>query len=152
VGISAVLAELARMRDGSRLPSGASELRTEVPAAPSVPGPLTVAVPQPMRPASPAQAASRARPEPQVQSREPRAPAAPTPSSVEISAAAIERLRSTVPRSEPPRAPASGEVEEVPLSPTEASQQAPAPRPVEETPVPEPKVTAEDRTAESAAE
>ncbi len=151
VGISAVLSELARLREGKPVSLGTPELRPEVPAAPSVPGPLTVAVPQPMRPASPAQPAPRPRPEPrpepQVQNREPRVPAAPPPSSVEISAAAIERLRTAVPRSEPQRAPASGEVEEVPLSPTEASQQTPPHRSVEE-----PKVTAEDRTAETAAE
>jgi hypothetical protein len=152
VGISAVLSELARLREGKPLSPGASELRPEISAAPSVPGPLTVAVPQAMRPAGPAQPAPRPKPEPQVQNREPRVPAAPTPSSVEISAAAIERLRTTVPRPDPQRAPASGEVEEVPLSPTEAAQQTPPARPVEETPVPEPKVTAEDRTAESAAE
>ena len=152
VGISAVLSELARLREGSRFASDTPELRPEISAPSSVPGPLTVAVPQPMRTATPPQGTLRSKPEPQSQISASRAPAAPTPSSLEISAAAIERLRTTVPRNEPPRAPASGEVEEVPLSPTEASQQTSAPRPVEQTPVPEPKVTAEDKTVESAAE
>lgn len=153
VGISAVLAELGRFREGSGASNplssgaeGASDLR----AAPSLPGPLTVSVPTGMRGASPAPAAPRPRTEPQV--REVRPAAAKTSSSsVEVSAAAIERLRSTIPRNETTTTEVSRQLEEVPLSPTEASQQQAVAPGAPETEPAEP-LRAEDRTPESATE
>jgi hypothetical protein len=154
VGISAVLAELGRFREGSGasnpLSSGA-EGQSDLRVGPTLPGPLTVAVPTGMRGANPAPAAAlRPRTEPQV--REVRPAAAQTSSSsVEVSAAAIERLRSTIPRNETTATEASRPLEEVPLSPTEASQQQAVARGAPETEPAEP-LTAEDRTPESATE
>jgi hypothetical protein len=74
---------------------------------------------------------------------------AANPSAVEVSAAAIERLRSSIPRTERPRAEPSDaeDYEDVPLSPNGAAHHRPAPprAPVAEAPAPEPRVAAEDR-------
>jgi hypothetical protein len=67
---------------------------------------------------------------------------------VDVSAGAIERLRSTIPRTERPKTEPSvvAADEEVPLSPSEAVPQQPAPRPEGgEAAPPGPRVTAEDR-------
>jgi hypothetical protein len=77
------------------------------------------------------------------------------PSAVEVSAAAIERLRSSIPRTERPRAEPSvvADIEGVPLSPNNGGAHQPQSRPrPAETPVPEPKVTAEDRAGTGAVE
>jgi hypothetical protein len=83
-------------------------------------------------------------------------PAAPAPSgasAVEVSAAAIERLRSSIPRAERPRAePAvTAEGEEVPLSPNGAATFA-QPRPSSAEPPTPPPVAAEERAADAAVE
>ena len=158
VGISALLAELARLRTGGAASMGAlppvlGESKDAIPVAPSIPGPLTVSVPS-ARVSPAATSSPRSKPEPQVRGARP-VPTPPTPgaSSVEVSAAAIERLRSTIPRNESPRPPASSDVEQVPLSPEETAQQQEPTVVAPESPLPEPKVTAEDRPApESAAE
>jgi hypothetical protein len=158
IGISALLAELARLRNGGAgslgtLSASRTEAQPNVSVAPTIPGPLSVSVGGPRLPTAPAMA-SRAKPE--TQAREARPAPAPVsgPSSVEVSAAAIERLRSTIPRNENGRPAASGELDEVPLSPNNepAQQQAPAGT-APEVPIAEPRVTAEDRTpAQSATE
>jgi hypothetical protein len=155
VAISVVVGELARLRDaqaGYLTPenSARNEVHPKIPAAAAVPGPLTVSVPAGTRglTAAPAPAPVRAKPEAAVV-REGRAGPGSSASSVEVSAAAIERLRSTIPRNEPSRA----DLDEVPLSPNEASQPEPAATAGSGgTPVTEPKVTAEDRTDGSATE
>ena len=81
---------------------------------------------------------------------------ASAPSAVDVSASAIERLRSGIPRAERPRAEPSivAEHDEVPLSPNGAAHhqtQQPGPVGVEATP-PEPKVTPEDRAGGAAVE
>jgi hypothetical protein len=158
IGISALLAELARLRNGgagslATLSASGTEAQPNVSVAPTIPGPLSVSVAGPRLPTAPA-VPSRAKPE--TQAREARPAPAPVsgPSSVEVSAAAIERLRSTIPRNENGRPAASGELEEVPLSPNNEppQQQAPAGT-APEIPIAEPRVTAEDRTpAQSATE
>jgi hypothetical protein len=81
--------------------------------------------------------------------REPRVaetpPPPPAPASVDVSAAAIERLRSTIPRADRPKAEptAVAEGEEVPLSPN-GNQPAP-PRPPAAEPPLEPRLTPADR-------
>src|SRR5216683_2460368 len=95
IGLSAVLSELARLADG---------LKRVAARAPQRPGEVLEA---------------------EVPAREvrPVAPYQPSPSSVEVSAAAIERLRSTIPRTDAPRVepPAAGYGEEAPLSPNGAT-------------------------------
>jgi hypothetical protein len=159
VAISAVVGELARLRNaqaGYLTPesSARNEVQPKLPAAAAVPGPLTVSVPARTRglTAAPAPGPVRAKPEVAVV-REGRSGPASSASSVEVSAAAIERLRSTIPRNEASRPDASPSVEEVPLSPNEALQpQSAATTGSGGTPVTEPKVTAEDTTDGSATE
>ena len=95
------------------------------------------------------------RPRPEAPAREAR-PAeqpypAPAPSAVEVSAAAIERLRSSIPRTERPRAEHSvvADDDEVPLSPNGAGHhQAQQARPASAEPAPpEPRVGADERGA-----
>jgi hypothetical protein len=89
--------------------------------------------------------------------REPRPsePAPAGPSAVEVSAAAIERLRSSIPRTEQrPRADvaAASDADDVPLSPNGATAHA-APRPAgDDAPRSEPQIAAEDRAADGPVE
>jgi hypothetical protein len=160
IGLSAVVSELARLAEGlrrvaARPPQRAAEV--SAPAAPAVPAsplplPAPTASPAARPPASNVPLPPRPRTE--VPAREPR-PAAPyqaSPSSVEVSAAAIERLRSTIPRTEPPRvesqgttqatAQGPGYAEETPLSPNGAAAGG---RTRAEPAVREPRVAADDR-------
>ncbi len=134
IALSAVVAELGRLAEGLRpRPAARSAARAgEVPesvakpaAAPAAPAavmPMATA-PQGAYPsAASSPVPSRLRPEVplrDLRSPEPY-PAGAPPSSVEVSAAAIERLRSSIPRTE--RAglkvePSDADLEEVPLSP-----------------------------------
>jgi len=121
------------------------------PAQPAAPGPV-IAPPAPAAAAgqrAPAQPSLTARPE--MPSRQPHPGEAyqPAPSAVEVSAAAIERLRSSIPRTERPRAEPSGaDIDEAPLSPNGAGSQ---PRAPEGAPS-EPRITAEDRDGDAAVE
>jgi len=154
IGISAVVSELARLADGlGRSPKRASQRPGELvepspPALPASPLPPPVAVPGPRPAASSAPpGAARAR---EVLPREARPAAShqPSPSSVDVSAAAIERLRSTIPRTDSPRvepAPAA-HAEETPLSPNGATAPyAPPPRTTAQPEVPEPRAGPEER-------
>jgi hypothetical protein len=155
IGISAVVSELARLADGlGRVPKRASQRPGELvepspPALPASPLPPPAAVPSPRPAASSAPTAPgppRAR---EVLSREPRPAAShqPSPSSVDVSAAAIERLRSTIPRTDSPRvepAPAA-HAEETPLSPNGATAPYPPPRTTAQPEVPEPRAEPEER-------
>jgi hypothetical protein len=161
IGLGAVVAELARVSDalkgsaGTR-PSGRG-VETSEP---------TVAVAPSMVPAAPmaagatpamnlgARSPQRTRPEPSARAaRSPSsgskpAPAA-APSAVDVSAAAIERLRATISRNERPGVEPSvvAASEEVPLSPSEVvSQQVPASEGDAAAPF-EPQITAEDRAS-----
>ena len=155
IGLSAVVTELSRLADAIRggAPARAPQQRADQmfePSAPSFPAtslPPPVAVPSP-RPAAPnIPAAPRSRPEAGPREARPLPIQQPSPSSVDVSAAAIERLRSTIPRAEGPRAdqgvPAQGE--ETPLSPNGPAQYAPAARGRPDVAAPEPNIPAEDR-------
>jgi hypothetical protein len=181
VGLSAVVSELARVAEGLKTRPNA----TRPAARGAEPEVTTPAIPaSPMIPAAPAPApAASARPlqdviptspplpppprprPPEPPARELRPPepypappaAANAPSAVDVSSAAIERLRSSIPRTE--RSPMVADVEDVPLSPNGAVQQPSAParrtaaeRTAAEIPAPEPRVNAEDRAAGTAAE
>jgi hypothetical protein len=178
VGLSAVVTELARVAEGlkarpaTRPAAAAKSAELQEPALqpitqpviqPPAPMPAPAAMPPPLAP-SPAAVAASMRPASQPAMPAPRpvpelpvAQARPTehypaanPSAVEVSAAAIERLRSSIPRTERPRAEPSevGDYEDVPLSPNGAAHHRPAaqPRaPAAEAPAAEPRVAAEDR-------
>ena len=162
IGISAVVNELARLADGlGRVPKRASQHPGELvepspPAFPASPVPPPVAVPGPRPPTSSSQPAApapaRAR---EVLAREAARPAAShqaSPSSVDVSAAAIERLRSTIPRTDAPRVEPTpaGHAEETPLSPNGATAPyAPPPRTTAhaQPDSPEPRVEPEERAS-----
>jgi hypothetical protein len=174
VGLAAVVSELARVAEGLKArpvatrPTARAAEAAEPVASPAPPATApVVTAPPPVAPAPnvrpvqdvvPAAPPRSPRPEPQVREVRPPlpepyppAPAAPAPSTVEVSAAAIERLRSSIPRTERPAV----EIEEVPLSPngTVHAPAAPPPRrPAPEVSPPEPKVTAEERPAGTAVE
>ena len=130
IGLSAVVGELARLandlkgnelRVGERRGDGLEGLAAPVVAAPMPPVPATVSAPgrqpAPNLPLPP-------RPRTDFPAQEGRPVVHPaSPSSVEVSAAAIERLRSTIPRTETGRVEpaAPGYSEEAPLSPNGAA-------------------------------
>jgi hypothetical protein len=154
IGLAAVVSELGRVGDALKTRAvarrAAEPVEAPAPAAPSivaVPPPPAAAGPRPS-PAGGAPVGQRSRPD--VPAREPRAPQphpAAAPTAVDVSASAIERLRSTIPRSERPKAEPSvvAEGEEVPLSPSEGVPHQPA------APL-APKITAEDRASGAAVE
>jgi hypothetical protein len=157
IGLAAVVSELGRVGDALKTRAvarpaarAAEPVEAPAPAAPSmvaVPPPPAAAGPRPS-PAGAAPVGQRSRPD--VPAREPRAPQphpAAAPTAVDVSASAIERLRSAIPRSERPKAEPSvvAEGEEVPLSPSEGVPHQPA------APL-APKITAEDRAGGAAVE
>jgi hypothetical protein len=156
IGISAVVSELARLADGlGRVPTRASQRPGELvePSPPTLPAsrlspPVAVPGPRPAASSAPtAPGPARAR---EVLPREARPTAShqPSPSSVDVSAAAIERLRSTIPRTDSPRVePApTAHAEETPLSPNGATAPyAPPPRTTAQPEVPEPRAGPEER-------
>jgi hypothetical protein len=155
IGLSAVVRELARLADGlKRVAAGPPQRTGEVfePVAPAVsasPLPAPIAASNPRPPASNLPMPSRSRTEVAAREVRPGGSYQPSPSSVEVSAAAIERLRSTIPRTEAPRVepPVAGHGEEAPLSPNGATAHyQPAGRTrAEPATTPEPRVTAEER-------
>jgi hypothetical protein len=178
IGLSVVVMELGRVAEGLKArsasraaaaereaqeprPQPRADTRVETRGEPRVEPAVLTAPPIP--PPAPAPAASQ-RPPPSIPARPvPEAPVRPTrpaepfpatPSAVEVSAAAIERLRSSIPRTERPRADAStdADIEDTPLSPNGAAQRsAPAPRAPEAAPAP-PRAAAEDRASGAAVE
>ena len=167
IGLSTVVSELnhlgeaLRARPTARPGRTAAEAPEPVAAAPA-PAPVaaapvaTAAAPPPSaRPAAPqVPASARARAEASLRDLgppEPRQPAAP--SAVEVSAAAIERLRSSIPRAERGRPEPSvvAELDEVPLSPNGAAPHSqPSRAPVAET-APEPKAEGAARAGDATA-
>jgi len=162
IGLSAVVSELGRVAEALRTRAVARPAARPAEAQEPQPSvqPSTQPLPQPAA-STGAAAAPVAGPRPPVPQRpRPEAPArAPEPypagpSAVEVSAAAIERLRSSIPRTERPRAEVVDDLEEVPpLSPNgpphHPAQQG---RAGGEAPSAEPKVAAEDRVGGEAAE
>jgi len=167
IGLSAVVTELGRVVEGLKggRPAGRGETAAREPQEPAMPPPVAepVVPPAPAIPPvatahrAPPQPTSPARPVPEVAVRPRQAEPQPAgPSTVEVSSAAIERLRSSIPRTERPRIePPRMEppaVEDVPLSPNGIGHhQAPAPRGPDIAP-PQPRVLPEDRAGGSAVE
>ncbi|HKA81808.1 MAG TPA: hypothetical protein VKD43_17340 [Xanthobacteraceae bacterium] len=178
IGLSAVVTELGRVGEALRArpaprPAARPAADTTEPAVAPAPAPAVAASAVAAAPPAPAAVASprpspppnipmAPRPRPEAPARESRAVEpypAPPPSAVEVSAAAIERLRSSIPRTErPSRSEASvvADDDEVPLSPNgaghaghSASQQA---RPLSAEPAPEPRVGADERASAAPAE
>jgi hypothetical protein len=164
IGLAAVVGELGRVGEALRTRtvarSAARPAEEPVPsAAPAILAPAAPAVSVGARaPGANVPVAPRPRAEAPVREARPLGsyPAAPAPSAAtDVSASAIERLRSGIARAERPRAEPSivAEHDEVPLSPNGAdhqrTQQAGA---VVVESVPEPKVTPEDRTSAAAVE
>lgn len=135
------------------LPIPAAPAPAAMPAAPSL-GPLPAPIPAP----APVTANQRPAPPPPVRSR-PEMPVAQDPRDPEpaptadASAAAIERLRTTIARTERPRAePAPvADDEDVPLSPNGGHAQVQARRPISETAL-EPRLSPDDRVGGGTAE
>jgi hypothetical protein len=126
IGLSTVVSELNHLGEAlrGRPPArpGRSAAEAEVPepiAAPAA-APVAAAPAPSARPAAAPAAPVPARQRADLTAAEPRQPA---PSAVEVSAAAIERLRSSIPRTERGRSEPSvvAEVDEVPLSPNGAA-------------------------------
>jgi hypothetical protein len=156
IGLSAVVTELSRLADAVKggatawVPRRADQMfEAGAPGFPATPIPPPVAVSSPRSAGSGISPPPRSRPEAPPREPRPLPLQQPSPAPVDVSAAAIERLRSAIPRAEGPRAemnmPAQGE--ETPLSPNGQTQYAGAGRGRSDAPAPEPKVTAEDRTA-----
>jgi hypothetical protein len=148
IGLAAVVGELGRVADG---------LKARVVARPIArTGETAEPAGSAARPARSGGAVSE-RPRPQASTRETRAPGARptgTPSAVDVSATAIDRLRSAIPRTERPKAEPAivAENEEVPLSPDGVVPEQPSrPSGGEAAPV-GPRITAEDRAGGAAVE
>jgi hypothetical protein len=174
IGLSAVVTELGRVAEALRAraaprpvarPAEAAEPVAPAIAAPAIvtPAIATPAIAAPAVAAAPAVPANGRppqpkmpmppRPRPEAPAREPRPVEQPypAPSAVEVSAAAIERLRSSIPRTERSRAEHSvvADDDEVPLSPNGAGHhpaQQSRPASAEPTP-PEPRAGADERGA-----
>jgi hypothetical protein len=142
IGLSAAVSELRRVAEALKGRHGVwagqpTDLDLPAVAVPPIQAPPTASV----RPPAPAGAPTARRVE--SGGREPRVAEA-SAASVDVSAAAIERMRSSIPRADRPKAepPVVAEMEEVPLSPN-GSQSAAARASVE--PTLEPRVTGADR-------
>ena len=170
IGLAAVVAELGRItaalqtrvvaRPTSRPAEAAERVAPPAPSIVAAPAPSIVAGPAPViaasaRPAE-AEVPPRLRHEAPLRDVRPtEAPtAAPPPSALDVSSTAIERLRSSIPRTERPKAEPSlvAEHEDVPLSPNGAGHQHAQPsQPSAAQDVPsEPKVAADDRAGGAA--
>jgi hypothetical protein len=163
IGLSAVVGEISRLVEGTVRPTAQPSPRqlgiepahpmATATGSPLPPPPVTVGPRPAVVPPMPARPRTE---EPIPREPRPMPPSfAPAPSSVEVSSAAIERLRSSIPRADAPKAepPAITDVEPVPLTPNGGTPPPapPASRPAEDMPT-EPKVTAEDRSPAGAVE
>ena len=169
IGLAAVVAELGRVtaalqtrvvaRPTSRPAEAAERVAPPAPSIVAAPAPSIVASPAPViaataRPAE-AEVPPRLRHEAPLRDVRPsEAAAVPLPSAVVVSSTAIERLRSSIPRTERPKAEPSlvAEHEDVPLSPNGAGQhhaQPSQPSAAQDAPS-DPNVAAEDRAGGAA--
>jgi hypothetical protein len=170
IGLSTVVSELNHLGEALRArptarpgrpaaetpePVAAAATAAPVAAATVATAPTAAAPPPSARPPAPqAPAPARARAEASLRDlgpAEPRQPAAP--SAVEVSAAAIERLRSSIPRAERGRPESSvvAELDEVPLSPNGAAPHSqPSRAPAAES-APEPKAEGAARAGDATA-
>jgi hypothetical protein len=162
IGLAAVVAELGRITEAlktrvvakpaARLPETA--VAPEVPSVVAAPAPAIAAGVRPSQANIPSQANVPSRLRHETPVRTEAAAAAPTPSAVDVSSTAIERLRSSIPRTERPKAEPSlvADQDDVPLSPNGAGHhqtQQPPPSPVQSE-SPESKIAAEDRAGSAA--
>ena len=160
IGLAAVVSELGRVAEALRTravtrPVARPAEAAEPPIAAAVAGaPSIAAGVRPVRPSMPIPP----QPTGEAPVREPR-PAEPrpaaTPSAVDVSAAAIERLRSSISRTERPKAEPSivAEDEDVPLSPNGAAHHQTLPPAAAEAAPPAPKGGgAEERAGGAAVE
>jgi hypothetical protein len=119
IGLAAAVSQLVQIAQALRPRVAArAPARPAEPAAPAPPMPPVVVRPAPARPP----VAARPRPEPQVEERIPEPPVAADQAS-EVSASAIERLRSSLARQEQKKSAEMTEAETAPVS-QEASAQA----------------------------
>jgi hypothetical protein len=162
MGLAAVVAELGRITEAlktrvvakpaARLPETA--VAPEVPSVVAAPAPAIAAGVRPSQANVPSQASVPSRLRHETPVRTEAAAAAPMPSAVDVSSTAIERLRSSIPRTERPKAEPSlvADQDDVPLSPNGAGHhqtQQPPPSPVQSEPS-EAKIAAEDRAGSAA--
>ena len=157
IGLAAVVAELGRLaetvrtriavRPGAR-PAEAPEAVEPAASTTAVPPPPMVAVGA----RSPQTASRRPRAEAPVSEARSHEPVAELP-EVDVSAPAVERLRTSIPRAERPTTEPSilAHDEEVPLSPNGTAPLQTRPPGVEAAP-PEPKISADDRAGGAAVE
>jgi hypothetical protein len=168
IGLAAVVAELGRITEALKtrvvVRSAARPPETIEPVAPVAPS--IVAGPAPATATSVRPSQANVPPQPNVpprlrheapmrDTRPTEAPtAAPPPSTVDVSSSAIERLRSSIPRTERPEAEPSlvAAQEDVPLSPNGAGhhQTQPPPPVGAQSEPPEPKVAPDDRAGGAA--
>ena len=164
IGLAAVVAELGRITEAlktrvvakpaARLPESA--VAPEGPSIVAAPAPAVAAGGRPSQATVPSQANVPSRLRHETPVRDPRpteaAPAAPTPSAVDVSSTAIERLRSTIPRTERTKAEPSllADQGDVPLSPNGAGQAQPLPPSAIQSESPEAKIAADDRAGSAA--
>ena len=148
IGLSTVvselnhLAEALRARPSARPGRPAAEVQERVAAAPFPPN---------SRPAPPQVPFPEQKVEASRRDLGPDEPRQPAPSAVEVSAAAVERLRSSIPRRGRSESSVVAELEEVPLSPNGAAPHSqPARVPVAET-APEPKAEGAARAGDATA-
>src|SRR5262245_42920561 len=159
IRLATVVSGLNRLGEALRTRPAA---RTARAAAPEVTEPEVIAAPAvaanppppPPRPA-PAPPPAPQRPKLEAPPREPAAlePRPAAPSAVEVSAAAIERLRSSIPRADRPKADAAltEEVDEAPLSPNGSALPGYQTRPATAEAAPEPKIAPQPAPAGRAA-
>ena len=161
IGLAAVVSELSRVTDAlktrvvARPATRTAEVpESMVPAGPGMAAPAVAAAGTARPPVATAAAARRPRPEaPARGAGSPQPLPGAVPTAVDVSTAAIERLHSTIPRTERTRVEPSvvAADEEVPLSPGEAAPHQPRPAGGEAAPL-SPKITAEDRAGGAAVE
>jgi hypothetical protein len=149
IGLATVVSELSRLGEALRARPAARPARQPAeapePAIAAVPAPVAVAPPPtPLSPTPrPAPPPVPQRPKMEAPQRDlgPIEPRPVGPSAVEVSAAAIERLRSSIPRVDraKPEPGAEAEVDEVPLSPNGSALPGQHGRPIAAEPAPEPR-------------
>ena len=146
IGLATVVSELNRVGEALRSRPAARAARQPAeavePASAAVPAPVATAPPPTPRPAPPPPVPAPQRPKMEVPQRDlgPAEPRPVGPSAVEVSAAAIERLRSSIPRVDRAKPePGAAEVDEVPLSPNGSALPGQQGRPIAAETAPEPR-------------
>ena len=166
IGLAAVVAELGRITEALKTRVVAKPAARLPETAVGAEGPSIVAAPVPAIAAGGRPSQANVPSEANVPSRlrhesagarassDRGSPAAPTPSAVDVSSTAIERLRSSIPRTERTKAEPSlvADQDDVPLSPNGAGHQQAQPLPPSaiQSESPEAKIAADDRAGGAA--